>query len=322
MQQPTALWHLSSEDSALRPAASVLPIAGYCEIQTLYSLISIGTERLIANGLVPTQLYDSMKVPYMEGSFSFPVKYGYSLVGKVTDGPEHLKGKTVHLLHPHQDGCVVSSEDVFVVPTDVPPQRAILASNLETALNAIWDSGVSMGDKVMVVGFGLIGSLVARLLSQMPAVQVVVVEVDPTRIHLAQQMGFSTITAASLPSDFDLAFHCSSHEQGLQTCIDNVGIEGKIIEMSWYGNKTVNIQLGGTFHSQRKAIICSQVSALPTSKGDRWNFYRRKQVVFELLKDDAFDQHIAQTINFEKLPALFEKIRKGKIDAISYGIRY
>ena len=322
MQQPIALWHLSPESSALRPAGSALPVAGYCEVETLYSFISIGTERLVASGQVPVHLHESMKVPYMEGSFSFPLKYGYSLVGKVTEGPEKLKEKIVHLLHPHQDKCLVLPEDVFVLPDNIPPQRATMASNLETALNAIWDSGVSIGDKVLVVGFGLIGSLVARLLSQIPAVQVVVIEVDAIRIQMAEKMGFNAAQASNIPADFDLAFHCSSHENGLQTCIDHLGVEGKVIEMSWYGNKAVNIQLGGTFHSQRKAIISSQVSSLPASKQARWGFYRRKQVVFELLQNDLFDQHISTTIHFTELPALFEKIRNEKTHQLSYVVEY
>jgi threonine dehydrogenase-like Zn-dependent dehydrogenase len=173
-----------------------------------------------------------------------------------------------------------------------------------------------------VVGFGIIGSLVARLLSLLPAVQVVVADIDQNRINSAERMGFSTANAEELGADFDLAFHCSSHEAGLQTCIDKTGIEGKIIELSWYGNKAVTVNLGGTFHSQRKSIISSQVSAIPASKQARWNFHRRKQVVFELLKNPAFDQHIATTIPFKELPALFDKIRKGKVDVLSYGVRY
>lgn len=322
MQQPTALWHLSETHSEIRQIPSVLFLEGYCEIKALYSLISTGTERLVASGKVPEELHASMQVPYMEGSFSLPVKYGYSLVGEVVDGPENLKRKIVHLLHPHQDYCVVLAEDVFVIPREIPSQRAILASNLETALNALWDSGVSAGDKVMVAGFGIIGSLVVRLLTLMPAVQVMVIDTDPNRKKLAETMGFSTAHAEELDADFDLAFHCSGHETGLQTCIDKAGPEGKVIEMSWYGNKPVTLNLGGTFHSQRKSIISSQVSSLPASKQARWNFYRRKQVVFELLKNPAFDQHIAATIAFQELPALFEKIRKGQTDALSYGVSY
>jgi len=322
MQQPTALWHLSDKRSEIRPIPSVLSIQGDCEVKAMYSLVSTGTERLVACGRVPGNLHESMQVPYMEGSFSFPVKYGYSLVGEVIDGPENLKRKIVHLLHPHQDYCVVLAKDAFVVPREVTPQRATLASNLETALNAIWDSGVSAGDKVMVVGFGIIGSLVARLLSLLPAVQVVVADIDQNRINSAERMGFSTAQAEDLGADFDLAFHCSSQETGLQTCIDKTGPEGKIIELSWYGNKAVTVNLGGTFHSQRKSIISSQVSAIPASKQARWNFHRRKQVVFELLKNPAFDQHIAATIGFRELPALFDKIRKGQVNALSYGVSY
>lgn len=319
MHEALALWHLSAEESAIQKAAFINP-GESCTVRTLYSLVSTGTERLIASGRVPESLYESMRVPYMGGSFSFPVKYGYSLVGQVEKGPDHLMEKYVHLLHPHQDYCHVKAADVFVLPHNVPPQRAILASNLETTLNAIWDAQVSVGDKVLITGFGIIGSLLGRVLQNIPAVQVQVLEQDPLRRQMALQLGFAL--AGKDAHYLDIAFHTSGSSAGLQESLDRVGPEGKVVELSWYGDQSVNIQLGGTFHSQRKQLISSQVSGLPADRLARWDYHRRKVTVFELLQDSAFDQHITRMVAFKELPELFSQIRKGNISELCWGVKY
>ena len=319
MTDPRALWHTSSNDSVLRNvSADTKP--GYCTVQALYSLVSTGTERLVATGHVPASLYDAMRVPYMEGQFSFPIKYGYSLVGRVLKGTEEYQGKLVHLLHPHQDLCTVRETDVFVISEEVPPLRATLASNLETALTALWDARVSVGDSVLVVGFGMIGALVARLLRAIPAVSLFVLDPDPQRRAMAEQAGFTVITSAK--QGFDIAFHSSSHKAGLQASIDAVGQEGTVIELSWYGNQPVRVHLGESFHHQRKRIISSQVSSLPADRCARWNFRRRKEVVFELLKDEVFDSHITEVVPFEQLSELFTRIRQGDRSALGWAVRY
>lgn len=256
----------------------------------------------------------------MEGSFTFPVKYGYSLVGRVIEGDADWQDKIVHLLHPHQDVCIVRTADLFSVPKEVPPLRATLASNLETALNALWDAEVTVGDRVLVVGFGMIGALVARLLQAMPAVSVSVHDTDPERTAMATRAGFTV--ASSSARNFDIAFHSSSSEAGLQTSIEAVGPEGKVVELSWYGTQLVSIHLGGSFHQQRKRIISSQVSSLPMHRRARWDVRRRKEVVFELLKDAVFDQHITEVVSFEQLPSLFERIRQNDRSALGWGVKY
>jgi len=318
MRKAKALWHISDQSTELREAKSTE--SGRCYVKALYSLISTGTERLVARGQVPYALYASMRVPYMEGEFSFPVKYGYSLVGEVQEGPEEILGKKVHLLHPHQDYCQVETHELTVLPDEVPAIRATLASNVETALNAVWDSGVSVGDRVLVVGFGVIGSLTARLLKSIAGVEVWVYDLDLKRAELARDMGFHPVER--MRYDFDLAFHCSSSSQGLQSCIDHVGFEGKVIELSWYGEQAVSVQLGGSFHQQRKQIISSQVSSIPPSHRARWDFARRKALVMELLKDPHYEQHLGETIPFEQAPALFNDLRKGSLSALSWVIDY
>ncbi|WPP51647.1 zinc-dependent alcohol dehydrogenase [Catalinimonas niigatensis] len=317
MHNAQALWHISSHKTIIQDALDSTD--GECEVKALYSLISTGTERLVANGQVPVSMNKQMSVPYMEGAFSFPIKYGYSLVGKVTEGPAALQGQLVHLLHPHQDICKVKAADLKVIPADIPAPRATLASNMETALNAVWDSEVSIGDRVLLVGFGIIGSLTARLLQSIPGVDLSIHETNPDRCNIAEKMGFHLVDGFH---EYDIAFHCSGSSQGLQTCIDHVGMEGKIIELSWYGEQAVHIHLGNSFHHQRKQIISSQVSQIPGKKKVRWDYQRRKTTVMELLKNPVFDQHIGSRITFQEVPALFDQIRAGKLSALSWVIDY
>lgn len=317
----TSLWHISPNQSKLQTEPLLLTNPKQIVVKSLYSLVSTGTERLVAMGNVPTTMYGAMRVPSMGGAFDFPIKYGYSLVGKVlSDGP--YQGKTVHLLHPHQDQLVTSPNSFSIIPEVIPAKRAALASNMETALNAIWDSGVTIGDKVMVCGFGMIGGLVARLLSLLPAVEVVILEKNAFRIAQAVEMGF-TVNPTIL-ENVDYSFHTSGSSAGLQACIEAVGMEGKIIELSWYGTKSVQLNLGADFHYQRKQIISSQVGHVPFSKNARWDYSRRKAVVWELLKNPVFDTHLTNEIAFGDSPTFFEDLRNGAVlnQGLGWVLRY
>ena len=263
-----------------------------------------------------------MKVPHMGGNFPFPVKYGYSLVGKVISPNHLLDGKLVHVMHPHQDFCFVQESDLFVIPDDVPAKRATLASNLETALNGIWDAQVNIGDRILIVGFGIIGSLVARLLSLMPAVEFQIIEIDQVRLKFAETFGFNVSDQLDGNSDYDIAFHTSATSEGLQTCINAIGQEGKVVELSWFGNKSVALNLGSSFHRQRKQIISSQVSNLPAHQKARWNLTRRKKVVFELLAKAQFDEHITHFLKFVDTPTFFADLRADNAKGLAYCIEY
>lgn len=323
MEQARALWHISKDQSEIRSASfSNSDGDQNCKIKALYSLISTGTERLVAKGEVPPAIESQMQVPFMEGNFPFPIKYGYSLVAEVISPNHALTGKTVHLLHPHQTESAVPTTALFVVPDSVPAKRATLASNLETALNAVWDAQVSIGDRVLIVGFGIIGALLAMTLKKIAAVEITIQEIDPKRIRLAEKLGFRVNAPQETSTSFDCAFHTTASASGLQLCIDKVGFEGKVIELSWYGNKSASIQLGGDFHSLRKQIISSQVSQLPADRRGRWDYLRRKQVVFELLKDAQFDELLTATVSFNELPQFFTKLRHNPPQELVWTVAY
>jgi NADPH:quinone reductase-like Zn-dependent oxidoreductase len=310
-----ALWFLGPGNAAILPETFATRSGdGVCLVRSFYSAVSSGSERLVLAGRVPPDLHPAMRVPYMAGDFPFPVKYGYSLVGRVEQGPRDVLGRVVHLMHPHQDLCTVKAADVFPVPDDVPPARAPLASNLETAVTAVWDARPALGERVLVVGFGYIGALIGQLLRGMPGIDLHILEVEERRMQCALEMGYELAEPGG--AEFDLAFHTSGSPAGLQEALDRVGMEGRVVEVSWYGTAETTLRLGGSFHSKRKTIIASQVSTLPAFQTPRWDRRRRKQLVFSLLRDPAFDRLLGDPIPFEQLPEFFNRPPAGR-DAIA-----
>lgn len=321
MAESRALWFDGPQHASIlsQPLPEIKP--GWCEIETLYSAVSPGTERLVFQGRVPPEVYGEMRCPYMGGEFPFPVKYGYSLVGRVVQGEADLVDRLVYVMHPHQHRCMVRCEDTAPIPESLPPHRAILAAGLETALNGVWDSGVTVGERALVAGFGLIGSLTARLLSMIPGVKVTVTDFDPEKISLAQRMWFDACRPCDV-DDFDLAFNASASGEGLQTAIDHVGYQGRVIELSWYGALEVKLQLGGSFHSGRKSILSSQVSHIPDRLHSRWDRRRRLDLVFSLLAKPEFDNHITHEIRFDDLPEWFNRIGAEPLPGLAYLVNY
>jgi threonine dehydrogenase-like Zn-dependent dehydrogenase len=317
------LWHIDQIRSEIReedytniPPDSVL-------IKSIYSLVSNGTERIIAKGLVPESLKGIMRVPNMQGSFDFPLKYGYSLVGTVIQGPPGLTGKTVYLMHPHQDFVIAPQSSLLLIPEKIPVRRAVMYSNLETAVNVIWESSISPGDRILICGFGLIGALIAILARLMPAITVVVHEIDLKRKELARAMGFRIFNPDDFtPGFFDLAINSSASGEGLQLCIDATRPQSKIIEVSWYGSDSVNIRLGDSFHVGQKQIISSQVSTIPLSKQAHFDLHRRHEVVMDLLQNEDLDTIPFNVIDFDSLPLLFSQLRNKTYSQFATLVKY
>lgn len=315
MPSSRSLWHIDSSHSEIRSQHLELQ-PGQILLQSLYSLISLGTEKTIALGGVPENMYDKMKVPHMEGSFTFPVKYGYSLVARSEEG------RCYHLMHPHQDRVSVNPETLTPIPTEIPPARALLISNMETALTAYWDAGPLKNEKILIAGFGLIGALIALLLRLKGFEDITIYEPDATRTGLARRLGFHTGDPGFDPGPFDLAFHSSGNPSGLQHCLEVMGLEGRILELSWYGRQKIMLGLGEHFHINRLRIIASQVSSIPRKLQGAWNFAKRKQEVLALLADPCWDKLVIEEVPFENSPAVFDKIRHSQSKALTYILKY
>ena len=316
-----ALWYMAAGRAELRPESVGEPAPGGVRVRALFGAISRGTERLVFRGAVPASQYDRMRAPHMAGTFPFPVKYGYATVGRVEAGPPALTGRLVFALHPHQSVFTLAAEEVAVLPEQVPPARAVLAANMETALNAVWDAAPAPADRIAVVGGGVMGLLVARLCSRMPGTGVTVVDVASARAALAQALGARFAEPAAAPEGCDLVFHASATAAGLATALRIAGQEATVAELSWYGAGEVAAPLGEAFHSRRLRLVSSQVGEVAPSHRPRWSRAQRLAAALELLADPALDNLLAPATPFAELPARLADLLGGA-DARCPLIRY
>lgn len=319
----TALWYVAPGRAELRPAALAVPGAeiGGIAVTTLFSAISRGTERLVSEGRVPDSERERMRAPLQEGEFPFPVKYGYCCVGTVEAGPSALLGRTVFVLHPHQDRFVAPEAFVSPVPDGVPPRRAVLAANMETALNAVWDSGAGPADRIVVVGGGVVGLLIAWLCARLPGAEVTLVDPDASRSGMAAALGVAW-REGDPPGDADAVFHASASPAGLATAIACAGKEATVVEASWYGERVVPAPLGGAFHSRRLRLVSSQVGEVSPSRRPRWTHARRMHAALSLLADPALDALLTEEVAFGDLPAAVPRILAAGAPGLVTVVRY
>jgi threonine dehydrogenase-like Zn-dependent dehydrogenase len=302
---------------------AVLPDPGPDDVlvRTRYSGVSRGTETLVFRGGVPESQYPTMRAPYQEGDFPAPVKYGYLNVGDVEAGPAHLVGRTVFCLYPHQTGYVVPASAVTPVPDGVPASRAVLAGTVETAVNALWDAAPLVGDRITVVGAGMVGCSVAALLARFPGVDLQLVDADPARAEVAERLGVTFCRPGDAVGGRDLVVHASASETGLQRSLDLLAPEGTVLELSWYGDRPVTLSLGGAFHSGRLRIRSSQVGTVSPARANR-TFADRLALALELLRDPAFDALITGSSPFEELPGVLGRMTAGDLPALCHLITY
>jgi NADPH:quinone reductase-like Zn-dependent oxidoreductase len=317
-----ALWYVAPGRAELRDEAISAPKPGELRLRALYGAISRGTERLVQAGRVPASEYDRMRAPMMGGAFPFPVKYGYATVGRVEVGPAELRGRTVFSLHPHQSMFNVPADAVTVVPDNVPAARAVMAANMETALNAVWDGAPGPADRIAVVGGGLLGLLVAYLCARLPGAEVTVVDIAPSRAELARAIGAGFAAPSAAPADCDLVFHASASPAGLATALRLAGEEASIVELSWYGSGDVAAPLGEAFHSRRLRLISSQVGKVAPSHRPRWSHGRRLAAALALLADPVLDGLLAPAIPFADLPASLPAVFRTDSNLVCQLIRY
>ncbi|WP_328189263.1 zinc-dependent alcohol dehydrogenase [Marinobacter sp. OP 3.4] len=293
----------------------------WVEVETVYSAISRGTEALVFNGQVPESEYQRMRAPFQQGDFPGPVRFGYMNVGRVTTGPDSLEGQYVFCLFPHQRRYRVPVSAVTPLPTAVPPERAVLAANMETAINGLWDGAPLVGDRIAVVGCGVVGCLVAWLAARIPGTRVVAVDPNPHRQPVLASLGVECVTTLER-DDHDLVFHTSGHPSGLETALSVAGNEARIIEMSWYGRQAVPASLGGTFHSRRLTLRSSQVGQISPRQASRWTHGNRMTLALSMLAEPALDALITGESAFEDLPTVMPELAGGASDTLCHRIHY
>ena len=316
-----AIWYTAPGTVEIRSCALPPIAAGQALVRTAFSGISRGTERLVISGAVGQQEWERMRAPLQEGAFPFPVKYGYCATGTVDEGPDVLKGRSVFCLHPHQDRFLAPVEMLVPIPDGVPLRRATLAANMETALNAVWDSGASAGDRIVIVGAGIVGLLVAYLAARLPGADVTVVDVAD-RGGIVTKLGARFASPANAPRNADVVFHTSASAPGLATALACAGLEATVVELSWYGDKEVPAPLGGAFHSQRLRLQSSQVGQVSAGRRPRWSYRRRMEKALELLAEPALDALVSEDIAFDDAPVELPRILAPGATGLAPVIRY
>ena len=321
-EEALAFWVAAPGRGEIR--SEVLPSRsdGDVLIRTLYSGISRGTEALVFNGRVPDTERTRMRAPFQAGDFPSPVKYGYASVGRVERGPSGLQGRTVFVLHPHQTRYVVPESAVHVLPDGVPAERAVLTANLETAINGVWDGRPHVGDRITVIGAGTVGCLVAWLAARIAGCAVELVDINPNRAVVARALGVRFAEPASAAQDADVVFHASGSPAGLDLALHVAGFETRIVELSWFGDQTVALPLGGAFHAKRLAITASQVGSVAVSQRARWDTRRRMQLALSLLKDPSLDALITGESSFETLPEVMQTLATSPGETLCHRVRY
>ncbi len=317
-----AFWLDTPGQGVIRDVEVPAPGPDEVLVRTLYSGVSRGTETLVFGGRVPENQYTVMRAPFQDGDFPGPVKYGYLNVGVVEEGPERLVGRTVFCLYPHQSRYVVPAAAVTPVPDTVPAARAVLAGTVETAVNALWDAAPLIGDRIAVVGGGMVGCSVAALLSRFPGVHVQLVDTDPARAEVADALGVGFAAPADALGDRDLVVHASATEAGLARSLELLRPEGTVVELSWYGDRRVALPLGEGFHSRRLTLRGSQVGTVSPARAGTRTYADRLALALDLLADPALDALVTGESSFAELPTVLPAMASGEIPALCHRIRY
>jgi NADPH:quinone reductase-like Zn-dependent oxidoreductase len=322
MTEAQAFWLAEPGRGEIRTTTLQPPASGEVRVRSLMSGISRGTESLVFQGRVPESQHAAMRCPFQEGAFPAPVKYGYASVGIVEDGPDALLGRRVFCLHPHQDRYVVPEDSVLPVPDAVPDARAVLAANMETAINGLWDAAPRLGDRIAVIGAGVVGCLVASLAARLPGARVELVDIDPGRAALAAALGCAFAEPERAAPDADLVIHASGSEAGLATALRLAGFEATILEMSWYGARPVTVPLGEQFHARRLTLRSSQVGSVAAAQRARWSHRRRLALALDLLADPVYDRLLTGTCRFAELPAVLARLAAAPAGALCQVVTY
>ncbi len=317
-----AFWLVTPGHGELRDERLLPPKPDEVQVRTLYSAISRGTESRVFRGEVPPSQYAAMRAPFQQGEFPAPLKYGDCNVGVVEAGPPALSGQTVFCLYPHQDRYVVPVAAVTPVPASVPAGRAVLAANLETALNVLWDATPRLGDRITVIGAGVVGCLIAWLASPLPGCRVQLLDIDPGKARIAAALGVRFAVPAAAEDEQDIIIHASGAPEGLQQALQLAGFEATVIEASWFGTQAVPLPLGEGFHTRRLQLRSSQVGHIATAQRSRWNLPRRMATVMTLLDDARLDALIHGQSPFVELPLTMAALSQNPCGALCHRIFY
>jgi len=322
IENARAFWTVAPGRGEIRSEVLRSPGPGEARVRTSYSAVSRGTESLVFHGRVPATEFERMRCPHQEGDFPGPLKYGYASVGVVDAGPPELIGQFVFCLFPHQSAYVVAESALHLIPKDVPPAHAVLAANLETAVNAVWDAAPRLGDRVTVVGAGVLGCLCAYLLARHAGVSVELVDTLPQRARIAETLGARFALPEHAERERDLVLHASASEAGLRASLELAAAGSTVLELSWFGDTEVRLPLGGSFHQKRLALRASQVGTVSPNARPRFDYRARLALALELCRDPVLGALIDAESPFESLPMLMPRLTAPGGGGLCHRLRY
>lgn len=319
------LWFIAPHTVELREALGPAPLGpGQVRLRALASGISQGTELLLYRAEGPTPFDPSLDAP---GASTYPRRYGYAWVGQVVEStsPELAVGVRAFALAPHGDEHCLDATGVRRLPLDVPVERAVLAANLETAVNVVWDAGIGLGDDVVVLGGGVVGLLSGLLARLGGARRVRLVEPSETRRRLAGELGFDQalgLDQSPRSADGDVVIEASGNPASLDQAIACARQEGVVVVASFYGQRVAPVSLGAEFHRRRLTLRASQVSQIPPERAAGWSLERRFELVSELLRDTRLDALLEPSLPFDEAPAAYERLASAPGQARQVVFRY
>jgi 2-desacetyl-2-hydroxyethyl bacteriochlorophyllide A dehydrogenase len=328
------LWFTAARHAELLDEEVPAPRDDQVTVRAIVSMVSAGTEMLIYRGQIPAE--DDLGLETCAGTFGFPVKYAYQVVGEVVDAgasTEFQPGDRVFARHPHQDLFTMRADPIllFKLPADLQPERAVFANLSDVALNCNLDVPVRHGDCVVVYGQGIVGSLTAQL-ARRTAGTLIVVDPLAERRELAHSWGADHAVAPDAVEQVveeatdgrgaDICIEATGAPVALQSAIRAAGQEATIAVISFFGGKTVPLVLSPEFHYRRQRIISSQVSTIGSGLQPRWSMVRRMQHVFRLLADPTLQTVVSHTFPFEHAPQAYQLLDQNGAAAMGVLLTY
>ncbi len=333
-----SIWFTSTRTVELRASSAPAPGRGEVRIEALFSGISHGSEMMVYRGEVPAGLAADSTLPTLQGSFSFPVKYGYASVGRVVDAGggvnELAEGDLVFAFNPHETCYTVPATVVIRLPQELDPRIGVFAANVETAVNSLLDAAPRLGERVVVIGQGVVGLLITQLARRAGASLVITSDLYEKRRQLSRSAGADLVVdpaAESLAEHVsaltggvgaDVVIEASGQPSALDDAVAAAAHEGRVVVVSWYGTKRVELALGSGFHRKRLTLKSSQVSNLDPSLTPRWNVLRRRELAVRYLGELCLDDLISHVLPFDRAAEAYRLIDQRPAEVIQVVLDY
>lgn len=337
MHTRTSLYFVAPSTAEIREEPLPPPAPGEALVETLLSAVSPGTEMLVYRGQAPADMAVDDTISALGGTFGFPIKFGYATVGRVAELGEGVDkswlGRVVFAFNPHESHFVAPVSTLIPLPDGIDPENAVFMPNMETAVSFLMDGKPVIGERVAVIGQGVVGLLTTALLGEMPLSALVAVDPIAMRRAWALRLGATSTTAPEAAGDFlgpcpgaktgaDLTYELSGNPRALDLAIDLTGEYGRIVIGSWYGNKPVAVDLGGRFHRAHIRLIGTQVSALSSEWLGRWTKERRLAVAWEMLRRHRPERLITHRIPIARAPEAYRLLDEDPAAAVQIVFTY